>query len=227
MISLRNFIVPTDIKTVYVQRFASLQAVLCLACIVELQGKRIALLLATRILHHGAEALVRGFGHADSELKRVVAEIAQGVAFRHLQLLRYRQRTREVDAQLAVVAQVGSNLARANPLRVQHVIGGSRGVVVFRFVQVVEVGQSSSAGLEVGTLVVHPDGALDSLGISAVKSYDLLLFLHGTATRIRHFVVRVPVPIGITRNHLMGALSARFIGIDRRVAREVIVDVVV
>ena len=73
-------------------------------------------------------------------------------------------------------------------------------------------------------MVVHPDGALDSLGISAVKAYDLLL--HGAATRIRHFVVRVLVPIGITRNHLVGALSARFISIDRRVAGEVIVDVV-
>ncbi|CDB33984.1 unknown [Eggerthella sp. CAG:209] len=75
-------------------------------------------------------------------------------------------------------------------------------------------------------MVVHPDGALDSLGISAVKAYDLFLLLHGTATRIRHFVVRVLVPIGITRNHLVGALSARFISIDRRVAGEVIVDVV-
>ena len=75
-------------------------------------------------------------------------------------------------------------------------------------------------------MVVHPDGALDSLGISAVKAYDLFLLLHGAATRIRHFVVRVLVPIGITRNHLVGALSARFISIDRRVAGEVIVDVV-
>ncbi len=69
---------------------------------------------------------------------------------------------------------------------------------------------------------------LDSLGISAAKAYNLFLLLNGTATRIRHFVVRVLVPIGITRNHLVGALSARFISVDGRVAGEVIiVDVVV
>ena len=199
----------------------------CLAFIVELQGKCIALLLTARILHHGAEALVRGFGNINSELKRVVIKIAQLVAFRHLQLLRYRQRTREVDAQLAVVAQVGSNLARANPLRVQHVNGGPGIIKVFCLIKLVKIRQSSSTCLEVGTLAVHPDGAPDSLGISAVKSYDLLLFLHGTATRISHFVVRIFVPIFITLNYLVGALSTCLIGVDRRVAGEVIVDVVV
>ena len=143
-ISLRNFIAPTAVKAVYVQRFACLQVVLCLALSVERQGKRVANLIAARILHHGAEALVRGFGNINSELKRVVIKIAQLVAFRHLQLLRYRQRAREVGAQLAVVAQVGSNLARANPLRVQHV-NGSPGIIRgFCLVKLVKIRQSSS-----------------------------------------------------------------------------------
>ena len=226
-IGFGNRVAPTASKAIHVQRFACLQVVLCLALSVERQGKRVANLIAASVLHHGAEALGCGIGHINSELERIVCEVVSTVPFGYLQLLGHCKRTGEVDGQLAVVTQVGPNLACTNPFRVQHVIGGSRGVVIFHFVQVVEVGQSSSAGLEVGTLAIHPDGALDSLGISAVKAYDLFLLLHGAATRIRHFVVRVLVPIGITRNHLVGALSARFIGIDRRVAGEVIVDVVV
>ena len=199
----------------------------CLAFIVELQGKCIALLLTARILHHGAEALVRGFGNINSELKRVVIKIAQLVAFRHLQLLRYRQRAREVDGQLAVVTQVGPNLTCTNPLRVQHV-NGSPGIIRgFCLIKLVKIRQSSSTCLEVGTLAVHPDGALDGLGFSAAEAYDLFFLHHGAATRIRHFVVRIFVPIGITLNYLVSALSTCLIGVDGRVAGEVIVDVVV
>ena len=226
-IGLRNFIAPTAVKAVYVQRFACLQAVLCLARNVELQGKRIAQLLAVGILHHSAKALGCGIGHINSELERIVCEVVSTVPFGYLQLLGHCKRTGEVDGQLAVVTQVGPNLTCTNPLRVQHV-NGSPGIIRgFCLVKLVKIRQSSSTCLEVGTLAVHPDGALDSLGISAVKSYDLLLFLHGTATRIRHFVVRVLVPIGITLNYLVSALSTCLIGVDGRVAGEVIIDVVV
>ena len=225
-IGFGNRVAPTASKAIHVQRFACLQVVLCLAPSVERQGKRVANLIAASVLHHGAEALGCGIGHINSELERIVCEVVSTVPFGYLQLLGHCKRTGEVDGQLAVVTQVGPNLARANPLRVQHV-NGSPGIIRgFCLVKLVKIRQSNSAGLEIGTLAIHPDGALDSLGISAVKAYDLFLLLHGAATRIRHFVVRVLVPIGITRNHLVGALSARFISIDRRVAGEVIVDVV-
>ena len=225
-IGLRNFIAPTAVKAVYVQRFACLQVVLCLALSVERQGKRVANLIAVGILHHSAKALGCGIGHINSELERIVCEVVSTVPVGHLQLLRYRQRAGEVNAQLAVVAQVGSNLARANPLRVQHV-NGSPGIIRgFCLVKLVKIRQSSSTCLEVGTLAVHPDGALDGLGISAAEAYDLFLLLHGTATRISHFVVRIFVPIGITLNYLVSALSTCFIGVDGRVAGEVIVAVV-
>ena len=225
-IGFGNRVAPTAVKAVYVQRFACLQVVLCLALSVERQGKRVANLIAVGILHHSAKALGCGIGHINSELERIVCEVVSTVPVGHLQLLRYRQRAGEVNAQLAVVAQVGSNLARANPLRVQHV-NGSPGIIRgFCLVKLVKIRQSSSTCLEVGTLAVHPDGALDGLGISAAEAYDLFLLLHGTATRISHFVVRIFVPIGITLNYLVSALSTCLIGVDGRVAGEVIVAVV-
>ena len=226
-IGFGNRVAPTASKAIHVQRFACLQVVLCLALSVERQGKRVANLIAVGILHHSAKALVCGLWHGNCKLERIVCEVVSTVPVGHLKLFRYRQSTGKVNGKLAVVTQVGPNLACTNPFLVQHVNGGPGIIRGFCLIKLVKIRQSSSTCLEVGTLAVHPDGALDSLGISAAEAYDLFLFLHGAATRIRHFVVRVLAPIGITRNHLMGALSARFIGIDRRVAGEVIVDVVV
>ena len=193
---------------------------LCLARNVELQGKHIAQLLAVGILHHSAKALACGLWHGNGELERIVCEVVSTVPVGHLELFRYRQSTGKVNGKLAVVTQVGPNLTYANPLRVQHVNRG------FCLVKLVKIRQSSSTCLEVGTLAVHPDGVLDGLDISAAEAYDLFLLLHGTATRISHFVVRIFVPIGITLNYLVGALSTCLIGVDGRVAGEVIVAVV-
>ena len=139
-IGFGNRVAPTASKAIHVQRFACLQVVLCLTPSVKRQGKRVANLIAVGILHHSAKALGCGIGHINSELERIVCEVVSTVPFGYLQLLGHCKRTGEVDGQLAVVTQVGPNLTCTNPLRVQHVIGGFRDVVVFRFVQVVEIG---------------------------------------------------------------------------------------
>ena len=68
-IGFGNRVVPTASKAIHVQRFACLQVVACLALFVELQGKRVALLLAVGVLHHSAKALVCAIWHRNGKLE--------------------------------------------------------------------------------------------------------------------------------------------------------------
>ena len=226
---LAHLIVPACGKPVHVQGLARLQGMLRLAVLAERQHEPIALLLAVRVLHHGVEALADGILHHDGELEGIVGEIIRVVPIGQLQLLRHRQRTGLIDAQLAVIAQISvdlrlrSRLPDAAPLRVQHVCGSRRAVLFLDLVQLVDVGQTRRAGLEIaGTRGILADSAFDLLGGIAGEGHVLGL-RDGLA--VLYGVVVVLVVVGRAALHRLRGRGACLIGVDGRVLREVIVAV--
>ena len=226
---LAYLIVPACGKPVHVQGLARLQGMLRLAVLAERQHELIALLLAVRALHHGVEALAGGILHGDSKLEGFVREISHVVPIGQLQLLRHRQRAGHIDAQLAVVAQMGvderfrGGLLDAAPLRVQHVRGRARAVLFLDLVQFVDVGQTRRAGLQIaGTRGIPGDRALDLLSGVAREGH-----MHGlrNGLAVVHGVVVVLVVVRRVFLYRLRRNSARLIGVDRRVLREVIVAI--
>ena len=226
---LAYLIVPACGKPVHVQGLARLQGMLRLAVLAERQHELTALLLAVRALHHGVEALAGGILHGDSKLEGFVREIIRVVPSGQLQLLRHRQRAGHIDAQLAVVAQMGvderfrGGLLDAAPLRVQHVCGRARAVLFLDLVQFIDVGQTRRAGLEVaGARGILADGALDLL--SGVAREGHMLGLRNGFAAV-HGVVVVLVVVRRAFIYRLRRNSACLIGIDGRVLREVIVAI--
>ena len=200
-----------------------------LAVLAERQHELIALLLAVRVLHHGVEALADGILHGNGELKGFIREIIRVVPSGQLQLLRHRQRAGHIHAQLAVVAQIGVDqrfrrgLLNAAPLRVQNIRGRGRAVFFLDLVQLVDVGQTRRAGLEIaGTRGIPGDRALNLLSSIAGEGHmlglrDGLAVLHG-----------IEVVLVVVRRAFLYRLcgnSACLIGVDGRVLREVIVAI--
>ena len=226
---LAYLIVPACGKPVHVQGLARLQGMLRLAVLAERQHELIALLLAVRALHHGVEALAGGILHGDSKLEGFVRKISCVIPNGQLQLLRHRQRAGHIDAQLAVVAQMGvderfrGGLLDAAPLRVQHVRGRVRAVLFLDLVQFVDIGQTRRAGLQIaGTRGIPSDGALDLLSGIAREGH-----MHGlrNGLAVVHGVVVVLVVVRRVFLYRLRRNSARLIGVDRRVLREVIVAI--
>ena len=227
---LAYVIVPAFGKPVHVQGLARLQGTLRLAVLAERQHELIALLLAVLVLHHGVEALADGILHGDGELEGFVREISRVIPIGQLQLLRHRQRAGHIDAQLAVIAQIGvderfrGRLLDAAPLRVQNVRGCGRAVLFLDLVQFVNVGQTRRAGLEVtGTRGgILADSALDLL--SGIAGEGHMLGLRDGLAAF-HGVVAVLVVVRGTLLYRLRRNSARLVGVDGRVLREVIVAI--
>ena len=226
---LAYLIVPACGKPVHVQGLARLQGMLRLAVLSERQHELITLLLAVRVLHHSVKALANGTLHGDGELEGFVREISRVVPVGQLQLLRHRQRAGHIDAQLAVIAQIGVDerlrrgLLNAAPLRVQNVRGRVCAVLFLDLVQFVDVGQTRRAGLEVaGTRGILADRALDLLS-GVAREGHMLGLLNGLA--VFHGVVVVLVVVRGTALYRLRGNSARLIGVDGRVLREVIVAI--
>ena len=226
---LAYLIVPACGKPVDVQGLARLQGMLRLAVLAECQHELITLLLAVRVLHHGVEIFADGILHGDGELEGIVREIIRIVPIGQLQLLRHRQRTRHIDAQLAVVAQISvdqrfrGGLLNAAPLRVQHVLSRGRAVLFLGLMQLVDVGQTRRAGLEVaGTRAILADSALDLLGYITREGH-LLRLRDGLA--VLHGIVVVLVVVRRAALHRLRRNGTCLIGVDGRVLPEVIVAI--
>ena len=226
---LAYLIVPACGKPVHVQGLARLQRMLRLAVLAECQHELITLLLAARVLHHGVEIFADGILHRNGELERLVREIIRAVPNGQRQLLRHRQRTGHFDAQLAVVAQIGvdqrlrGGLLDAAPLRVQHIRGRSRAVLFLDLMQLVDVGQTRRAGLEIaGTRGIPGDSALGLLGGVAGEGHMLGL-RNGLA--VLHGIVVVLVVVRGAALHRLRGRGACLVGVDVRVLREVIVAI--
>ena len=227
---LAYLIVPACGKPVHVQGLARLQEMLCLAVLAERQHELIALLLAVRILHHSVEALADGILHGDGELEGFVREISRVIPIGQLQLLRHRQRAGHIDAQLAVIAQIGvdkllrGGLPDAAPLRVQNIRSRSRGIIGLDLVQFIDVGQARRAGLEVAGIRggILADSALDLL--SGIAGEGHMLGLRDGLAAF-HGVVAVLVVVRGTLLYRLRRNSARLVGVDGRVLREVIVAI--
>ena len=222
-------IVPACGKPVDVQGLARLQGMLRLTVLAERQHELIALLLAVRVLRHGVEALADGILHGNGELEGFVREIIRIVPIGQLQLLRHRHRAGHIDAQLAVIAQMGvdellrGGLPNAAPLRVQHILSRGSGVIGLDLVQFVDVGQTRRAGLEIaGTRGILGDSTLDLLSGTTGEGHMLGL-RDGLAAF--HGVVIVLVVVRGTLLYRLRRNSAGLIGIDGRVLREVIVAI--
>ena len=188
------------------------------------------MLLAVLVLHHGVKALADGILHGDGELEGFVREISRVISIGQLQLLRHRQRAGHIDAQLAIIAQIGvderfrGRLLDAAPLRVQNVRGCGRAVLFLDLVQFVNVGQTRRAGLEVtGTRGgILADSALDLL--SGIAGEGHMLGLRDGLAAF-HGVVAVLVVVRGTLLYRLRRNSARLVGVDGRVLREVIVAI--
>ena len=227
---LAYLIVPACGKPVHVQGLARLQGTLRLAVLAECQHELITLLLAVRVLHHSVEIFADGILHRDGELEGLLREISRVVPIGQLQLLRHRQRAGLIDAQLAVIAQIGvylrlrGRLLGAAPLRVQHVRSRGRTVLFLDLVQFVDVGQTRRAGLEVaGTRRgILGDNALSLLSGIAGEGHMLGL-RNGLA--VLHGIVVVLVVVRGAALHRLRGRGACLVGVDRRVLREVIVAI--
>ena len=228
-VRLVYLIVPACGKPVHVQGLARLQGMLRLAVLAERQHELIALLLAVRVLHHGVEAFAGGILHGDGELEGFVREISRVIPSGQLQLLRHRQRAGHIDAQLAIIAQMGvdellrGGLPDAAPLRVQHVIGRGRRIIGLDLVQFVDVGQTRRAGLQIaGTRGILDDSALDLL--SGITGEGHMLGLRDGLAAFHGVVIVLVVIRGAALHRLRGS-SACLIFVDGRVLREVIVAI--
>ena len=199
---------------------------------VERQLKRIAAHLSRGVLHFGMQRFTRRSLYRKLEIKRLVGIIGRIEAFGHVERLRDRQRSRNFDRQLAIVAQMRNNRRRSRgrrlaiPLRVQHVGRRASDVFRFRFHELIDVRQTRRASLEIGVATgIVRKSARELLGRAVREAHDFRLRNGSAAFAHREEMVLVVIRSTRTDHAASRRLRARFVGINWGVVREVVVRV--
>ena len=219
-------------NAIHVQRFIGLDGMRCLSILVKRQLKRVATHVFRGVLHFGMQRFTRRSLYRELEIKRFVGISGRIETLGHIERLRNRQRSRNFNRQLAVVAQMRNNRRRgrgrrlAVPLRVQHVSRRAGDIFRLRLREFIDIRQTCRAGLEIGIAIgIVRNGARELLS-RAIREADDLGFLDSLAAfvHLKEGVLVVERLASGTRC-LLRRLHARFIRINGRIAREVVIRV--
>ena len=227
---LLNRIVGIRSNTIHVQRFIGLDRMRCLSILVKRQLKRVAAHVSCGVLHFGMQCFTRRGLYRELEIKRLVGISGRIETLGHIERLRNRQRSRNFNRQLAVVAQMRNNRRRgrgrrlAVPLRVQHVSRRAGDIFRLRLREFIDIRQTCRAGLEVSVAIgVVRKSARKLLGRARWEAHDFRL-RNGSAA-FAHRKEMILVVMRSTRRDSAASrrLRARFISINRGIAREVVI----